>query len=259
MRDPNHQVWLNDFATRSLRDTADQDYVAARLAHREKLGEPFLWCAHQAIEKYLKAILLFNGRTVFYGNGPRHLGHNLREALKRVQRIKDIRFSIPDNARKFIQYIDDHGPNRYLEVSTSLETLALFHLDYAVWHVRRYCFHMRGRDKRASGTVIKWLPLTRKRVEKALAADMPHKYRIPNGLLEEVLTRKRPGYEALTWRNFCYGRRRKNAVKNVKAFNYGMNPTHIVHPEAFPVLSKHFYFSKEVRDYFAKQLKKKTS
>jgi len=199
----------------------------------------------------LKAILLFNGKTAL------NLGHDLRKALRRVRSIKDIGFAVPSTVRRFIEYLDDHGPNRYLEVSTSLQTLALLHLDYAVWHVRRYCFYMRGRIKRPNGTVIDWLPLTRRRIHKKIYDDSPHKYRLPHGMLEEVLTKRRPGYESLVWKNFCYGRTKKKVVKNIKAFNFGMNPTHIIHPEAFSVISKHFYFSKDVRDHFATRTSKR--
>lgn len=51
---------LNNFATRSFRDVADQDYVLARIAYRSELYAQFLWSGLQAIEKYLKAILLYN-------------------------------------------------------------------------------------------------------------------------------------------------------------------------------------------------------
>ena len=33
---------LNDFAKRSFRDVADQDYIAARMSYRANLREPFL-------------------------------------------------------------------------------------------------------------------------------------------------------------------------------------------------------------------------
>lgn len=51
---------INDFARRSFRDMADGDYILARLAHRNRLIPRFIWNSQQAIEKYLKAILLFH-------------------------------------------------------------------------------------------------------------------------------------------------------------------------------------------------------
>lgn len=55
---------INDFASRSFRDMADRDYIAARLACRAELMPQCLWSAQQAIEKYLKYILLVNRITV---------------------------------------------------------------------------------------------------------------------------------------------------------------------------------------------------
>ena len=54
------EVLINDFATRSFRDTADGDYIAARLAYRARLSQNFLWSSLHAIEKYLKCILILN-------------------------------------------------------------------------------------------------------------------------------------------------------------------------------------------------------
>ncbi|WP_107804507.1 HEPN domain-containing protein [Nitrosomonas oligotropha] len=54
------RVLINDFATRSFRDIADQDYIAARLSYRHGLYSQFHWQSLQALEKYLKAILLYN-------------------------------------------------------------------------------------------------------------------------------------------------------------------------------------------------------
>ncbi|MFG6458115.1 HEPN domain-containing protein [Roseateles sp. BYS96W] len=51
---------LNDFARRSFLNIADKDYIAARMAVRAELMPQFLWASQQAIEKYLKFILLVN-------------------------------------------------------------------------------------------------------------------------------------------------------------------------------------------------------
>ena len=61
---PEHAK-INHFAIRCFRDTGDADYLAARMAMRARLAIPFLWSAEQAIEKYLKCILLLN-RHVFF-------------------------------------------------------------------------------------------------------------------------------------------------------------------------------------------------
>ena len=46
------KILLNDFATRSFREIADQDYIAARLSYRHGLYPQFHWQSLQAIEKH---------------------------------------------------------------------------------------------------------------------------------------------------------------------------------------------------------------
>lgn len=80
------EALMNDFATRSFRDIADQDYIAARLSYRYGLYSQFHWQSLQAIEKYLKAILLYN-RT--------DINHNLECALKHTFRLKFVAANPP--------------------------------------------------------------------------------------------------------------------------------------------------------------------
>ena len=46
---PMH-ILVNDFAIRSFRETADKDYIAARMAYRARLIQPFLWSALHCLE-----------------------------------------------------------------------------------------------------------------------------------------------------------------------------------------------------------------
>jgi HEPN domain-containing protein len=50
---------LNEFALRCFRDVADGDYVAARMAYRAELLLQAYWASQQALEKYVKGILVF--------------------------------------------------------------------------------------------------------------------------------------------------------------------------------------------------------
>lgn len=107
--------YINDFANRSFRDLADQDYILARIAYRKEFDQQFRWCSLQAIEKYLKAILLYNSVS------SKRIRHDLIKALNRVQSIADLEFSVPSEIETFIQYISDYGADRYLSHSTYLE------------------------------------------------------------------------------------------------------------------------------------------
>ncbi len=52
------EALINQLALRSFRDIAEGDYIAARMAFRAELYLQALWSSQQALEKYLKAILL---------------------------------------------------------------------------------------------------------------------------------------------------------------------------------------------------------
>ncbi|OGP57868.1 MAG: hypothetical protein A2162_02300 [Deltaproteobacteria bacterium RBG_13_52_11b] len=78
MREDDTLACVIDFANRSYRDSADQDYIMARQAYRMQFDSQFRWNSLQAVEKYLKAILLYNDRSTI------GISHNLVEALKSV-------------------------------------------------------------------------------------------------------------------------------------------------------------------------------
>ena len=49
---------VNSFALRAFRDTADRDYIHARMAYRAGLIPQFRWSALHALEKYAKCITI---------------------------------------------------------------------------------------------------------------------------------------------------------------------------------------------------------
>ncbi len=75
------KILINDFATRSFRDIADQDYIAARLSYRHGLYSQFHWQSLQALEKYLKAILLYNRIKAT------NINHDIECALEHTKKL----------------------------------------------------------------------------------------------------------------------------------------------------------------------------
>jgi hypothetical protein len=124
---------LNDFAIRCFRDTGDEDYICARMAFRAALVSPSLWSSQQAVEKYLKCILLLNrikAPKVF---------HNLGKALGAIEASAKFALDLTTPTRKFIEYLDDCARFRYREISTVASGQNLVVLDRTVWELRRYC------------------------------------------------------------------------------------------------------------------------
>jgi HEPN domain-containing protein len=136
---------VNDFVNRSFRDVADRDYIAGRILYRYDLGSQFLWAASQALEKYLKAILLYSRRST------KGLGHDIVRVLHQVRLIRAIHFEIPKSVQGFIHYLNEEGPNRYFEYPAYAVGDELLRFDHAIWHIRRYCYDMRGQIQTSGG------------------------------------------------------------------------------------------------------------
>jgi hypothetical protein len=124
---------INDFGRRSFREIADQDYIIARLALRSRLIPQFIWASQQAIEKYLKAILLF------HRNPCKRSNHDLMPLLEQSKSILGLRWVPSNSLFGFIEYLDIHNPIRYLEGGYHARGKMLLDLDDAIWEIRRFC------------------------------------------------------------------------------------------------------------------------
>ena len=232
--------FINDFANRSFRDLADQDYISARVSYRNEFDQQFRWCSLQAIEKYLKAILLYNRVS------SKRLGHDLNKALQRVQGIADLEFSVPADVEEFVDYISVYGADRYLSHPTHLKDTALLTLDKSVWCIRRYCFFMRQVVK-VDGGVKELFKLNKQKVTNPYFEEHRHKYRIFGGYLEKIVDKRLPAYDDLVWKNFFYGLVKKHKIKNFRFRMSSQNPTHALHKEVFDTLDSLVDFPKAIR------------
>lgn len=234
----NLRAAKNDFINRSFRDVADKDYIAARLSHRYGLELQFLWFSQQALEKYLKAILLYNNRDT------KHLSHGIFKAYKEVLSISDIPFDFPANLEEFIKYIDDYGTNRYFEYPFYLMGDECLLLDQAVWFIRRYCYDMRQVITTEDGTLIDLFPIEVERIQRPYTMNKPHKFELHGGFLEKIINDKKSELrKQLVWKNFYYGSYKKQIIKNYTQRSSSANPTHFLEPELFAELDNVVRFS----------------
>jgi HEPN domain-containing protein len=211
---PSTDAKINDYITRSFRDVADDDYIAARAMYRLRLDRQFLWSALQAIEKYLKAILLYHRIST------KELGHNVSRALDRVRSVPTLNFKIPASTEKFIHRLGAHGIDRYFQQPVCTDRLGLLELDNAVWQLRKYC--------------------------RAVSIKSDAKGPI-NGRLEDVLSRASRARDDLIWKNLYFGRYKKISFsRRVK----WANPSNFIYPEIFSELDELIQFSKPVRGHF---------
>jgi hypothetical protein len=215
---------LNDFAVRCFRDIADADYIAARMAFRATLIVQYLWASQQAIEKYLKGILLL------YRVPATHVFHDLEKALSKIQNSGKLTLNLTAGTMDFIEYIDSYGQFRYLENSPILFGSDLVRLDRAIWEIRRYC--TLSEDGR------------KVRLVDGVPAPM---VRIGGGHLEKIIDKSNhAAREPLLWQNAFFGRRKRRTIRLRGGFHATNSPL-FVNPQILDEVLKYVFLPKDVK------------
>ncbi|HEX2460367.1 MAG TPA: HEPN domain-containing protein [Vicinamibacterales bacterium] len=216
---------LNDFAIRCFRDIADGDYIAARMACRAGLLAQYLWASQQAVEKYLKCVLLLRripARRVF---------HDLDAAIRAIDNSGKLQFAFTEPSRKYIHYLDTFGRFRYLETSHWGDGSDIVRLDQVVWEIRRYCT----------------LAPVSAQLEKGSPAP---RVTLANGYLEQIINgSQNHAREALVWQNAFFGKRTRRRVR-VGGWAKGVNSPLALHPEILDEVTKYVFVPREVCEYF---------
>lgn len=209
------------YARDIFRNQADFDYIAARSNFKLHLRQQFLWSSQQAIEKYLKAILLFNGHSAKCPdiNKPKkEFGHHLDMLLRSVISIPNLNFSLKYQDQNFLDFLTSQGPNRYISSAAYSSFDALERLDSLVWHIRRYCQSFKpvtfNLFQSQSVTFQDFLDCALD--QKFLM--QPYSFKLAPGedcALEKVLKRTHddPARRALVWANLFFGAKKKQRVK----------------------------------------------
>ena len=143
-------------------DTADDNYIAARWCFVEGLNVDYFWLSVHALEKYMKAALLLNGRSskeyVALNGKPRQYSHDITALYDQVGTFaSDL---LPGNLSKpgelqidhwqdetpdaFIRrfYRDGNPDNRYQTFGFVQHREDLFKLDLMAFALRRLCVHL---------------------------------------------------------------------------------------------------------------------
>ena len=248
-----HDAHLNDFATRSFRDVADQDYVMARAAYRARLYPQFHWSGLQAIEKYLKAILLYN--RIPQPQGKHRLGHDLRRALELTKQLP-FELSLSDPSREIIKHLDTFGRFRYLETSYYLRDRELLKLDRAVWELRLYCRAMNYALKLPNGKRIEMLSMNLREIE-LVRADSRRKFRIQSGVLEKILSKKdHPARPSLAWKNLFFNNHNRKTIQ-WRNTNHMVNAPLALEPRFLEEVRKYVWLPGEVVATYRDEIQKR--
>jgi HEPN domain-containing protein len=235
------QARLNSFAIRSFRDVADQDYIAARMSYRTALYSQFHWSALQAVEKYIKGILLLNRVRA------KNLSHDLALALKALKKLPfEVRLS--KISRDFIDHLDRVGAYRYLESSYYVMGPKVIELDRTVWELRRYCKVMDYTLRLEVGTEKRMLDLEVAGTEAH--QDHPHRLRIRGGVLEKIIdSTDHPAREQLLWQNGFFGRRSRKRVRVPMPF-HATNAPLTLDPELVDDVLEYVFLPKHVAEAY---------
>jgi HEPN domain-containing protein len=232
------EVLLNDFATRSFRNIADYDYIAARLSYRYGLIPQFHWQALQALEKYLKSILLYNRIKAT------NINHDLDAALTYTKELP-FTLDLSDSTIELIKYLSNIGRFRYLEISYLISGPKLVQLDKAVWEIRRYCKVINYELSLPEGGGRNMLCVEIDKIKRSLKQP-PHKFKGLNGELEKILNNKEHSARpALIWQNGFFSTKTRTMVKSPVYFQ-GINSPLFLHPEILDEVLKYVFIPKNV-------------
>ena len=152
-------VEKNDVVTHLFIDPADQDYILARMSYYGKMINSFFWSGGQAIEKYLKASLLLNGKSAKDYKHNKDYGHNLVELFEAVNEYaSDLfpkRLTKPPQIKKTLWHTEEtpvgfleriapytDANSRYNMFGKNLNPEDLLHLDQFIFAARRVAFRL---------------------------------------------------------------------------------------------------------------------
>ncbi len=226
-------VAVNTFALRSFRDTADRDYVHARLAYKAQLVPQFQWSSLHCLEKYAKGILILNRISA------KDLRHEVTNALERLAKKGKFSISLSTPAQKFIERLESGAEDRYFTIPYSNEMHDIVLLDLSVSELRRYC-QVLDRTFQAGQESLSLLERKLGRINHA-AEHSPHDTCIKGGWLERVLKEEaHPARSALVWNNLFFTTRRRKRVR-LHGFIEAANSELYLNPKILDVILEYVH------------------
>lgn len=247
MRNDHAERCINSVASQSFRDQADRDYILARLACRHELYPQFLWSSQQAIEKYLKAVLLYNRIEA------KNINHSLDDALKLTERLQ-FKVELSHRSIDFIKYLSDCGEYRYLDVPYSIDGYIMIDLDRTVWEIRRYCQVLNSFVSDYSIDEKLLLEQAIDSIDKS-KSEPRYKFKLNSGLLENIIADpKHPSRSPLLWQNAFFGSRNRKTIL-VKNHLHAQNPILFLYPGILDELLKYIKIPKKLADAYREHLR----
>lgn len=142
LSDSTKEALINECASK-FRDLADEDYIAARLLFRSWFHEQYILLGQQAVEKYLKSILLYNGIKLVKQQWKPQFWHGLEDLFQEVEKISHISgldfLNKLDVRRYFLHTFDGAENIKYRVNGSTTSPQSLLYLDQFVYYFRWFC------------------------------------------------------------------------------------------------------------------------
>ncbi len=152
-RKTNIEILKENMALELFLKAADQTYVVARWCYLNKLFYDFYWNAAHALEKYLKAALLLNGRSSVKDPEGNSFGHNIVKLyavvctfsgeiipmhLQQPSKLKNM-YWLEETTEQFVLHLSREGDanNRYKLFGLRQRPEDIYKLDMLVFAIRR--------------------------------------------------------------------------------------------------------------------------
>ena len=209
--DENEKQGLYRIAVQCFRDTADQDYIHARLAYQNKLTPQFLWSSLHCLEKYSKCILVANGFST------KDFGHVINPAINWFEEKTGLNLNLSADVRKFNEGLE-LARYRYMSVSNVSKGSDIVLLDKSVHEIRRYCQQFSFDEEERKSQILE---LANKNSENEIKSI--ERIRLNGGVLERILNDKEhPARKALIYQNAFFSTRKRSTIsirQNITAYN----------------------------------------
>lgn len=232
--DVNEKQGLYRIAVQCFRDTADQDYIHARLAYQNKLTPQFLWSSLHCLEKYSKCILVANGFST------KDFGHVINPAINWFEEKTGLNLNLSADVRKFNEGLE-LARYRYMSVSNVSKGSDIVLLDKSVHEIRRYCQQFSFDEEERKSQILE---LANKNSENEIKSI--ERIRLNGGVLERILNDKEhPARKALIYQNAFFSTRKRSTIsirQNITAYN----SVFFENPELFKLAKDYIRIESEV-------------
>ena len=224
MKATDKEKYINAAAYQYFRDVADGDYIMARSAFFMLLMPQFFHLAQQALEKYMKCILVLRRIDT------KKFGHDLAGLLKKLEEFQDI--FICESSKKFILELNTIK-TKYLETSYCILGHECVFFDRLVWELRRYCAdsaYFTDGDKAFLSLDLNDKNTITRIVQRAITGN---DLLLDGGRLEKILNdSEAPSRKNLTSDNAFFGDICNTKVKGIPYVILAENTLlHVVHDE----------------------------